>query len=393
MARDVTRARELHQICHRLARVLFLARPPGWDQDSMDLALTQQVLARVLEEGEAEAQAELFLGYIFLMGPASLAPTALSHLERAAAMAAALPDGPFKANIIRDAGYLLFLGGWPELGRDCCTFAVDLAEEQGDLQGLPQTHIQLNAIYIALGQLDKAVYHALRGCSVAESTSSRTDSSMARAAVTRTLALQGRLEEAAANLDLAREYARKAAAPYVDMLVDHAEGWLRLMEGCSQGLGEIAARGYRSCLALRVLPFHRLEFGLMELWSLCADSPEIDRRLKGMEGELQRYPSLRLSADRLRARFLLASGKQGEAAGLLQKTVREACELELALEGARACEQLSETLRESDPDQSAKFREQAGVLYEEAGAHPLAVRLRTVPLAGAASKLSADRVG
>ena len=290
-------SREMHKIVERLARVLFFLRPPGWLLDSVDLSVLQQILAGAVDARDTKAQAELYAGYMWLRAPNKMRQTARNRLLNSVRLARSLADDPFKAHMIRDAGYLLHLAGFPEKGLEVCEEGASLSERLGDIHGLAMNEILLTSILLHLGRVEEAAQRGRAATRKAEAVGNRRDLTLAYLEVARAEALCGRVEETRTYLRLAGKVEGLAQMSFLQLLELVGRGWLDETLEDYSSLLQRAKRGLELCQEISELPFYSLQLELMKLTAQVGLGETQD--LEQLRPRLQSYPHLRLAFRRL----------------------------------------------------------------------------------------------
>ncbi|MCA9792384.1 MAG: protein kinase [Candidatus Eremiobacteraeota bacterium] len=322
------RSRETHAICDRLTRVLFFLRPKGWLFASVDVAVMQQVLANAVDAREVKAQAELYLGFLALHAPGGLARVAYNRLRNSIRLARTLDDCTYKANLIRDAGYLLFLAGYPEDALKFCYEGAELSQRLGDIHGLAMNHIQINGVLTHTGRLRQARHHGLKGAEMAETMGNRRDLGLAHTQLARAEALLGDFEAAERSLRIATKTEGDRHLPMFEMLKRLAEWSLAMGRQDYDEAFRVSDQAVATAHDGSELPIYTLQLRVaretarVEKCKPGEAQPDLRRLLE----ECHRFHHLALSVHRLQARQTMLAGDPDDARRQLQACLDQAKE-------------------------------------------------------------------
>ncbi len=294
---DPERSRELHAITEPLARALFLVRPAGWSIDTVDLSVLQQILAGVGDERDTKAQAELYAGYMWLRSPGKMRKTAYNRLLNSVRLARSLPDIPYKAHLIRDAGYLLHLGRFPEKGLEVVTEAAKLSQDIGDVHGYSLAKVLVTAALLHLGRYEEAAENAQASARQAESIGNRRDLHLAYLGVVQSESLCGRTEVARDHLRLANKIENIGHLPFMRQKRLEAECFLDLALEDYQSLVTHAREGLDLCKRSSELPFFWAQFEVLQATAQRALGEPVD--FGALSQRTDCYAHLRLVVDRI----------------------------------------------------------------------------------------------
>ncbi len=308
---DQPRARETHCICDRLTRVLFFLRPKGWLFASLDLAVMQQVLANTVDEREMKAQAEMYLGFLALHAPGVLVKVAHNRLRNSIRLTRTLKDGAYKANQIRDAGFLLCLAGQPEDALSYCHEGADLSLQLGDVHGLAMNNIMLTGVLTHLGRVGKAREHGETALATAEAVGNRRDLALAHIQVARTAGLLG--DEAAYewNKKQADKFKTDRRLPLLETLERLGDWAMASHRGDHEKALSLAEEALAFCHETNELPFYTLQVRVA--LESCRLALGVHEDLRGLLDECHLFRPLALSVRRLQALQLEGQGKKDEA--------------------------------------------------------------------------------
>jgi len=343
--KDPATGRELHRITERLARVLFLLRPKNWFRDIMNLVATQVSLAwsTAKEERSANetwAQAFLFGGFISLR-KLQWMKAAKATLRQAARRADEMPDSTSKATLLRDTGYLFLMAGSPRRAQLLCEKAANLSQALGDPHGLAQNHLQLFAIHFHRGFLAEAQHHCEKGLEAAERTYSVLDRAIARANMAKVTAMRGRVDEAREHLDEAEELRSRYPLPYVDLIFTLAHMLVTFEEHEFGTAARLAERYMKRWEKQGELPFHLLDFGIMQLAARMQtaapeEAPELRALLPKLQNWARGHRIFQLMVRRMEAYIFYLEGKRSTAVERLVDCLKQAEKDDHPLELARA---------------------------------------------------------
>lgn len=295
---DPLRSRELHAVTEPLARALFLVRPAGWSIDTVDLSVLQQILAGVVDERDTKAQAELYAGYMWLRSPGKMRKTAYNRLLNSVRLSRSLPNLPYKAHLIRDAGYLLHLGGFPEKGLEVVQEAARLSESIGDVHGLSLAGVLVTAALLHLGRYEEAAANARASARQAESIGNRRDLNLAYLGVVQSESLCGRIEAARDHLRLAEKVEGITHLPFMRQKRLEAECFLDLALEDYQSLIAHATEGLQLCRRNSELPFFWAQFEVLLATARTQLGEPVD--FGPLKQRTACYAHLRLACDRIR---------------------------------------------------------------------------------------------
>lgn len=384
--KDPAVGRELHRISERLGRVLFLLRPKHWFRDIMNLVATQVSLAWSVDKEERSsnetwAQAFLFGSFISLR-KLHWMKAAKATLKQAAERAEQMPDSTSKATLLRDTGYLFLMAGSARRALILCDKAAVLSQNLGDPHGLAQNHLQLFAIHFHRGFLAEAQRHCEKGLEAAERTYSVLDRAIARANMAKVTAMRGRVDEARDHLAEAEDLRSRHPLPYVDLIFTLAHMLVTFEEHEFTTAARLAERYLKRWEKQGELPFHLLDFGIMQLAASMQtaapeDAPQLRVLLPKLQGWARGHRTFQLMLKRMEAYILYLEGKRSTSVEWLVDCLKQAEKDDHPLELARAHLYLGRILYEEGLGEH--HRREAEIAFLRGGVLPPELPALTTP--------------
>ena len=378
--KDREKTLEIHRLLRGLTYILVNLMPPGWQAHNLEVAARQQAIAAALGGNEGSSQAAWLMGYIMLF--LKKYKQARSYLHKSVQRAKQVESMILRANLMRDAAYLLFLAGDAENGMIFVKEAIDMAESSGSVQLLPLAHSMLAAMYRAKGQLHLSEEQALKAHEAAELTMSRPDQAMCHANLAQAHTIQGRVQEARQHLTLAEEYRGGNPMPIQELLADLARAGVQYGEGALENAVATALEARKLAMEAPDLTYYYMEtlvFEAAALAEIAKDQPErrpqsvaASQRLRKEAAGL--FPHFMAVGLRLQAQVKLADGDLQGAQQILDQDLCELQVIQNPLELGLAHHVYAQVLKKSDPVKSAKHRAQAAEYLISIGAKPFVER-------------------
>ncbi|HXE71479.1 MAG TPA: tetratricopeptide repeat protein, partial [Candidatus Nitrosotenuis sp.] len=375
---DLPRTRELVLLSHHLAFVQFLARPPGWMVDAIDITARQILAARALGEGEPAARAKVVLGFVLTSAGAATRGLGVRVLQSAAEAALVPPPSAERALILRETGYLLHLAGQPHEALRRCRQAVEMSHHLGDVQGLAETYVVLAPALLHLGRPGEAVEAGRRAVDYAQMISSRTNEMIARFDLAWAEAVRGRPAAARRHLEQAARVLGKPMPLFLDSVYRLAQGWVASAEGRAAEALPPALQARRDWKRIGGGDYLWLHFLALEgELRLGATDQEPGRRaehLQALQGVVRKLwtrgkgrPLMEGLAWRLEGERLRHQGRPQEARRALEKALALFEGLGSPLERARTHLSLARLLAAQEAEAARLHRDKATLLMVEAG--------------------------
>lgn len=371
---------EIHHLLRKLAHVLVALMPTGWKRHNLEVACLQQAVAAALGEIEGTSQAGLLVGYVYMFRKNYKA--ARKYLSSSVARARKSQSMEFRSSTLRDAGYLMFMGGDTEGGISATKEAVEVAASTGSVHLLPQARCMLAAMYRSRGLLHLSEEQALLAHEAAELTMSRPDQAMAHANLAQARIIQGKTEQARHHLELAEKFRGGYPMPIQEMLAAVARCGVEYGEGKLESSVKSAQVARELTKTVPALTFYSAETYCVEaaaLAEIAKDDPS--RRVQAfqatetlIEQAQGIFPHLVAVGRRLQAQLLLAEGKIPEACKVLDDDLKELEAIDNPLEQGLAHQVYSEVLRHTDPATSEVHRAKANDYLISIGAKPFVER-------------------
>lgn len=262
---DDVMSQEIHHILDRQISTLFFLRPEGWKKQVAELAGLQRNVAKKLNNPQALAQAQVFLGFVELSQ--GRRDSALLFWKKGIEITETLRDGPYKSLLLRNTGLMHLLAGEAATARALCQKTLLISERLSDRPGLTQVHMVLCAIELHWAHFDKALEHARAMLATADDAGLPVFRALGWSYMARATARNDFVREAEAHLAKAIEMARELKLPYVDMMVGLARAWVFCDLGSYEPCLKAVEGGMELCQRVDALPFYRLTLRCAGLWA------------------------------------------------------------------------------------------------------------------------------
>lgn len=262
---DEVMSRQIHHILDRQLSTLFFLRPDGWKRQVAELANLQKNVAKKLNNPQALAQAQLFLGFVELSQ--GRRAKALDYWQKGIEITETFRDGPYKSLLLRNTGLMHLLAGDAKRALELCEKTRVISERLSDRPGLTQCHMVFCAIELHWAQFDKALEHARAMLATADDAGLPVFRALGWSYLARATARNDFVREAEGHLGKAIEMARELNLLYVDMMVAIARAWVFCDLGSYAPCLKAVESGMELCEKLDALPFYKLTLRCAGLWA------------------------------------------------------------------------------------------------------------------------------